>query len=491
MPVAFNYAARSDVGMVRQNNQDSGYAGPHLLVVADGMGGHAGGDLASATVIAELFELDDDAYAGGETARLLADRIARANAELGRLITDDPKLEGMGTTVTAILRSRRTLALAHIGDSRCYLFRGDELVQITRDHSFVQTLIDEGRITEEEAATHPHRSFVTRVLTGHEGDDPDVIVRRAHHGDRYLLCSDGLTGFVALDTIREVLAAREDPGVTADRLVQLSLKAGAPDNVTVVVADAVDATSSTPPTQPQIVGAAAVRRRKGTRPIPITPAQKAAALAAAARRSQNGDTTEEEDDDTGASLRLAEQGPRSPFRSMLVIISALALAAVVLIGGVIATYQWSQQQFYVGAYEGNVTVFQGVPLSLPAVHMSHPKVISEVKVNDLPDFQRSRLEENVRFADEDAAFQLVDDLRLRAVECRRLRESGTACGAGPEATPTATETTRTRTTRPMSPSVTTSPSTSPGATTRPATPTSPMRTGTAEPTVGPTGGPTR
>src|SRR5690606_11434483 len=163
MPIAFNYAARSDVGMVRQNNQDSGYAGPHLLVVADGVGGSAGGDLASATVIAELFELDDDAYAGGETAKLLANRMARANAELGRLITDDPKLDGMGTTATAILRSRASLALAHIGDSRAYLFRDDQLTPITRDHSFVQTLIDEGRITEEEAATHPHRSYVTRV----------------------------------------------------------------------------------------------------------------------------------------------------------------------------------------------------------------------------------------------------------------------------------------------------------------------------------------
>jgi PPM family protein phosphatase len=219
MPTAFNYAARSDVGMVRQNNQDSGYAGPHLLVVADGMGGHAGGDLASATVIAELFDLDDDAYSGGETTSLLNKRIARANSELGRLIGDDPKLEGMGTTVTAMLRSRNTLALAHIGDSRAYLFRDDELTQITRDHSFVQTLIDEGRITQDEAATHPHRSFVTRVLTGHEGDEPDVVVRQTRLGDRYLLCSDGLTGFVAIDTIRDVLAERDDAGTTADRLV--------------------------------------------------------------------------------------------------------------------------------------------------------------------------------------------------------------------------------------------------------------------------------
>ena len=433
MPTAFNYAARSDVGMVRKNNQDSGYAGPHLLVVADGMGGHAGGDLASASVIAELFNLDDDAYTGAETTSLLTDRIARANAELGRLITDDPKLDGMGTTVTAMLRSRNTLALAHIGDSRAYLFRDDELTQITRDHSFVQTLVDEGRISEDEAATHPHRSFVTRVLTGHEGDEPDVVVRQTRLGDRYLLCSDGLTGFVAIDTIRDILAERDDPGRTADRLVQLSLRAGAPDNVTVVIADVVDVTSSSPPTQPQIVGAAATRRRKGTRPIPITPAQKAAALAAAAARSE-----EDEDDDTREPIQLAEQGPRSPLRSMLIILAAAALVLTAAAGGIIAGYQWSQRQYYVGAYEGNVTVFRGVPMTIGTLALSHPLYISEVKTDDLPEFQRSKVAENVSFGNPQDADVLVDDLRLRAADCRRLRTQGTPCGTGPDATPTVT-----------------------------------------------------
>lgn len=483
MPIAFNYAARSDVGMVRQNNQDSGYAGPHLLVVADGMGGHAGGDLASATVIAELFELDDDAYAGGETATLLTERVARANAELGRLITDDPKLEGMGTTVTAILRSRSNLALAHIGDSRGYLFRDDELVPITRDHSFVQALIDEGRITEAEAATHPHRSFVTRVLTGHEGDDPDVVVRNARVGDRYLLCSDGLTGFVAIDTIRDVLADRDEPGVAADRLVQLSLRAGAPDNVTVVIADAVDSTSSSTPTQPQIVGAAAVRRRKGTRPIPITPAQKAAALAAkVARQSED----EGDDDEEGSSepLRLAEQGPRSPLRSMFVIIGALALFLLAAIGGSVAAYTWSQQQYYVGAHEGNVTIFQGVPFYVFSFELSEPSYISEVKVDDLPTFQRSKVAENVSFDTAEAARGLVEDLREQAQECRRVRAAGMPCGSGPVATPTMT---RTPVTVTPTPSVT-------GTSTRTPIATSTVRprsTVPTNPTVGPTGGPTR
>lgn len=484
MPIAFNYAARSDVGMVRQNNQDSGYAGPHLLVVADGMGGHAGGDLASATVIAELFELDDDAYAGGETATLLTDRIARANAELGRLITDDPKLEGMGTTVTAILRSRGNLALAHIGDSRAYLFRDDELIPITRDHSFVQALVDEGRITEAEAATHPHRSYVTRVLTGHDGDDPDVVVRNARVDDRYLLCSDGLTGFVAIDTIREVLADREEPGVTADRLVQLSLRAGAPDNVTVVIADAVDSTSGSTPTQPQIVGAAAVRRRKGTRPIPITPAQKAAALAARVARDSESEGDDDDEEDSPEPLRLAEQGPRSPLRSMFVIIGALVLFVIAAIGGSVAAYNWSQQQYYVGAHQGNVTIFRGVPYYVFAFELSEPTYISEVKVDDLPTFQRSKVTENVSFDSAEAAHGLVEDLREQAEECRRVREAGMPCGTGPTSTGTRTPGTVTPT-----PTVT-----GPGASTR--TPistatTGPRATVPTDPTVGPTGGPTR
>lgn len=459
MSTAFDYAARSDVGMVRKNNQDSGYAGPHLLIVADGMGGHAGGDLASASVIAELFDLDDDAYTGADTAPLLSERLARANAELGRLITDDPKLEGMGTTVTAMLRSRSTVALAHIGDSRAYLFREDELTQITRDHSFVQTLVDEGRITEEEAATHPHRSFVTRVLTGHEGDDPDVVVRQTRLGDRYLLCSDGLTGFVAIDTIRDILTERSGPGATADRLVQLSLRAGAPDNVTVVIADVVDVTSSSPPTQPQIVGAAATRRRKGTRPIPITPAQKAAALAAAASRSED-----DEDDDSREPIQLAEQGQRSPLRSMILIIAALALLLTAAAGGIVGGYQWSQRQYYVGAYEGNVTVFQGVPMSFGSLELSHPLYITEVKTDDLPEFQRSKVSENVSFDNPREADTLVDDLRVRAAACRRLRTEGTACGTGPDATPSPT-TTRTPTTPTTSPTATTNvPATTPTTT---------------------------
>ena len=138
----------------------------------------------------------------------------------------------MGTTVIAMLRTGNKLALAHIGDSRGYLLRDGTLTQITHDHTFVQSLVDEGRITAEEAEHHPQRSLVTRVLTGHEGDEPDLSMREARPGDRYLLCSDGLSGFVAADTIEEVLAEGLGTAATAERLIELALRAGAPDNVT-------------------------------------------------------------------------------------------------------------------------------------------------------------------------------------------------------------------------------------------------------------------
>jgi serine/threonine protein phosphatase PrpC len=193
VPLAFDFAARSDVGLVRSDNQDSGYAGPHLLVVADGMGGHAGGDIASSTAIGYLVELDDESHGSGEAGDELDQAIATANIEIGRIASERSELKGMGTTVTALLRSRNKLAIAHIGDSRAYVLRDGNLGQMTTDHSFVQTLIDQGRLTPEEAGSHPQRSLVTRVLTGAPGDRPDLGAREAHLGERYLLCSDGLS----------------------------------------------------------------------------------------------------------------------------------------------------------------------------------------------------------------------------------------------------------------------------------------------------------
>ena len=250
MTLVLRYAARSDVGLVRSNNEDSVYAGARLLALADGMGGHAAGEVASQLVIAALAHLDDD-EPGGDLLAKLDSAVQSGNSAIAAQVEMEPELDGMGTTLTAILFAGNRIGLVHIGDSRGYLLRDGELTQITKDDTFVQTLVDEGRITNEEAHSHPQRSLIMRALTGHEVE-PTLIMREVRLGDRYLLCSDGLSDPVSHETILDAL---QIPDVTesADRLIELALRGGGPDNVTVVVADVVDYDYG--PTQPILAGA--------------------------------------------------------------------------------------------------------------------------------------------------------------------------------------------------------------------------------------------
>jgi serine/threonine protein phosphatase PrpC len=448
MPLSFSYAARSDVGMVRSENQDSGYAGPRLLAMADGMGGHAGGDIASSVAIGALADLDGEALGSAEASKALLQRISAANDEIAEMVKADPSLHGMGTTLIAILRSQNKLVLAHIGDSRAFLAREGTLTQITKDHSFVQSLVDEGRITEDEAMGHPQRSLVTRVLTGQEDDEPDVTVREARIGDRYLIASVGLTDYVAGDTIAELVLAGETPAATADRLVALALKAGAPDNVTIVIGDVVDITKVTaPPTQPQIVGAAATRTKSGTRPIPVTPAAKAAALS----REAAGQS---EDDD--GDVTLAEEGPASGPAKWLRRVAVLGLVLIVLGGAAYAAYAWSQRQYFVADHQGSVAIYQGVSQDLGPIKLSHVESQSDVLVDDLPDFERQQVQETIvkdSYADAQA---LLNRLRTDALRCAASRASGGACDDSSTSTPSTTpSTTTTTTTAPTTPATTT------------------------------------
>ena len=421
MPFAFHYAARSDVGMVRSNNEDSGYAGPHLLAMADGMGGHAGGDVASSTVIGALVRLDGESLGGRDLSSALLDRIHSANTEIGDQVHADPSLDGMGTTLIAMLRAGDKIVLAHIGDSRAFMVRDGVVTQITKDHSFVQNLVDEGRITADEAQTHPQRSLVTRVLTGAHDDEPDLVVRQGRIGDRYVISSDGLTDYVARDTIAEVLTGTADPGETADRLVALALRAGAPDNVTVVVGDLVSLDHRpAPPTQPQVVGAAAVRQ-SGTRPIPTTPAAKAAALT---RQATAGT-----DDDDGPTL--AEEGPRSRRSTVLRVAAALVVLAVVVAGGSYAVYAWSQQQYYLAVQDGVVTVFRGVDQTLGPVSLSSADYATTIRVQDLPTSYQDSLRSGIEVEDRAAAEARVAELRLQATACRWAMLNGEACRTVP------------------------------------------------------------
>lgn len=258
MSIGFNYAALSDIGKIRQSNQDSGYAGPNLLVLADGMGGPAGGDIASSIAIDHLRSLDTEADTPEEALESLREAIAQAHQELCERSTQDPALAGLGTTCIAIRRSQNAITMTHIGDSRAYRLRGGELRQMTNDHSFVQYLVDTGQLTPEQAENHPQRSVLLRVLGDSQEDvtldesQPDFTV-----GDRWLLCSDGLCGFVSGQTIGKMLYRSETPQQACETLVELALKAGGPDNITCVVADIVEDPQAQ---EPQIVGAAATDR---------------------------------------------------------------------------------------------------------------------------------------------------------------------------------------------------------------------------------------
>jgi protein phosphatase len=256
MTLALRYAVRSDVGLLREGNEDSAYAGPCLLAIADGMGGHAAGEVASAVAISALAALDHEPT--GDLLDPLAEAVAEANITLHEMSVADPSVEGMGTTLTAMLWQGSHVALCHIGDSRAYMLRDGELFQITRDHTLVQSLVDEGRLTPQAAASHPQRSLLLRALDGRTEADPDLSIREARFGDRYLLCSDGLSDVVTDQTLHKTLQTVTDPDDAVMQLIELAIRSGGPDNITCIVADVVDTvTGPVPPSRaPVVVGAA-------------------------------------------------------------------------------------------------------------------------------------------------------------------------------------------------------------------------------------------
>lgn len=410
MTLVLHYAARSDRGLVRSNNQDSVYAGPRLLAIADGMGGHAAGEVASKVVVAALAPLDDD-EPGDDLLGPLRDAVHSGNGAISELVANDPDLEGMGTTLTAVLFAGSKLGLVHIGDSRAYLVRDRELSQITHDDTFVQSLIDEGRITEEEAANHPQRSLLLRALTGHEVD-PSLAVREARAGDRYLLCSDGLSSVVTQETIREALQI-SDPQQCADRMIELALKGGGPDNVTVIVADVVDvefgdnapivggAAGHPSDTEPQQPDSAAARASAATRPRP-EPQQHAAYSAPPAdpRRRR-----------------------RTWLRSLVIVGSGLVL----LVAAVLVGWWWVFSHYFIGVNRADdVVIYQGVQGSVLGVSVKSevegscppdaPAGCAPIRLSDLQPAQRPDVQNGVtRVGDLGQARQAMSRLRMTAL----------------------------------------------------------------------------
>ncbi|HEY2173307.1 MAG TPA: protein phosphatase 2C domain-containing protein [Mycobacteriales bacterium] len=382
MTLALRYAVRSDRGLTRSNNEDSVYAGPRLLAVADGMGGHVGGAEASRTVIAAITPLDDD-NPHGDLISQLRDAVDGANADLRQVVAAKPELDGMGTTLTAILFAGSRLGLVHVGDSRGYLLRGDQLAPITRDHTFVQSLVDEGRLTAEEASTHPQRSLILQALTGREVE-PDLSIREARLGDRYLICSDGLSDVVSAETMVEALRI-EDPHGAADRLVELALRGGGPDNITCIVADVIDVEYGDD--EPVVDGAAGTGGRR--RPLRPDSAAARAAMTEAAAAPPDDDGPSGPDDDADDE----DEPPRRSRARRRVVIGLAVL--IVLAGGLFGFYRWTQTQYFVGVQGNRVAVYRGLHVSLAGLRLYHRVDTSALRRQDLVPVARNQVDSGI------------------------------------------------------------------------------------------------
>jgi PPM family protein phosphatase len=425
---ALRCTAFTDVGPNRKNNQDSAYASPRLLVLADGMGGQAAGDLASAVAVQTVRRLDRPPE--GDLLEALAGATHRASDRLSELVDEDAELEGMGTTLIAMVFEAADggpdrLQIAHVGDSRAYLLRGGQIEQLTKDHTFVQSLVDEGRISAAEARTHPHRSLILKALQGGHTVDPDLFSLDVAVGDRILLCSDGLSDYVDVEVIG---AALGDGSIemAATNLVRMALEARTTDNVTCVVAEVVPDEDADPAAQPLLVGSVA------SAPRPPTGAGTTGSLPAV---EHDGDDDYADDDVDLEELRYA---PRSRRRNSWLLRLVVVAAALLVVGlAVTWLYDWTQSKYFVAESDGLVAIYKGVPVDIPGVSLSSVHEVTDLAVADLPDYSRERLVDGIGSDDLESAQATVAELQALAEDCASnadttaaCDDSGTAGGAG-------------------------------------------------------------
>ncbi len=438
MSLSLRFAAGSHKGMIREGNEDSGYAGPRLLAIADGMGGQAAGEVASSEVISTIVALDDD-VPGSDVLTSLGAAVQRANDQLRQMVEEDPALEGMGTTLTALLWTGQRLGMVHVGDSRAYLLRDGVLTQITQDHTWVQRLVDEGRITEEEAGTHPQRSLLMRALGSGDHVEPDLSIREVRAGDRYLICSDGLSGVVSHQTMEDTLASYQGPQETVQELIQLALRGGGPDNITVIVADVLDLdTGDTLAAQlsdtPVVVGAVAENQAQtGDNGIMQTPAGRAAGLGRPRGGGGefgppgSGDVTgfipTGGFDDYGPDDFVKPRKNRKWLKRSLYTVLALAVIG----GGTYGGWRWTQTQYYVGTNDDHLALYRGISqdlawVSLSKVQKDHP----EIELKYLPPYQQKLVEATIPESDLNDARAKIEELAVQASACKKQAERRSA-----------------------------------------------------------------
>ncbi|WP_426707102.1 PP2C family serine/threonine-protein phosphatase [Corynebacterium auriscanis] len=372
-----NFAACSDRGLVRANNEDSAYAGPRLLALADGMGGHAAGEVASQFLIDSLRPLDspliDEPSHHERLGTLLATAMEDGNNQIAAHVEENPTLEGMGCTLSALLFRGEEVCVCHVGDSRGYLLRDGELTQITKDDTFVQSLVDEGKLDPEDVSSHPQRSLILKALNGRPVE-PTINYRSAQIGDRYLLCSDGLSDPVSFDTIREILSI-DSPKKAARRLVEMALRGGGPDNVTVVVADvvefdpetnrAVDENITLPATE---VLAGAIAGETEEMPRPNSPASRAASVQVVNAKPRNGASTKKsEPDPSEARAQARKKNKRFPFVTVIGILLVLALLGI---GGLLG-YNKIRDNYFVAEDGDQIVVNNGADATILGISLKN------------------------------------------------------------------------------------------------------------------------
>lgn len=412
--------AVSDVGLARSNNQDSGYSGRGLYVVADGMGGHAGGDVASAIAVRGLAALDRTYDSAPDAQNAIRGGFIEAQEAIADMVAERPELAGMGTTVSAIAFVGEDAVITHIGDSRIYRLRDNVLEQITSDHTFVQRLVDTGRITPDEAANHPRRSVLMRVL-GDIDQVPEVDseVLETRPGDRWLLCSDGLSSYVNEADIRRAMQSKPTPEAAADQLLRDALGVGAPDNVTVVVIDIEhDGLGSTQPAEPlgglepQTVGSAAAPL-EFTSPRTRSQTRLPSLLRHPLRSAAIEDSHFEPETDEYLAALVTEDRRRLRRRRAVAITLILAAIAIV-VGGLWLAYQWTQSRFFVGPQDGYVAVFQGVQQDVGPISLHHLAYKTDVRLVDLPTFRREGVVNTISLGSLAEADATVKELRSAA-----------------------------------------------------------------------------
>jgi len=372
MTLALHYALLSDVGLLREGNEDSAYAGPRLLAIADGMGGHAAGEVASAVAISAIAPLDrQNLTDSDDMLEALAAAVASARNTLHDMSVSDPSVEGMGTTLTALLWAGARVAVCHIGDSRAYLLRDGDLYQITRDHTLIQSLVDEGRLSPAAAANHPQRSLIMRALQGSTEADPDLAIHDAILGDRYLLCSDGLTDVVSDKQVHEVLSTVPDADQAVRQLIALANRNGGPDNITCIVADVVDSVSGpVPPTRESVLAGAAahgdastlLRAATAGSPDGHLPGSVPSASLNGSRASAAGTAGGDED--------TADEDLGEPRRRWPVVTTILVVLFLLIAGGLYVGYRETQSQYFVASDGNQVIIYRGISQKIAWLNLS-------------------------------------------------------------------------------------------------------------------------